>query len=204
MDLPLFKLVINDNDESGVTGIALVDSPAIGQSWQAFSADNKLKKITLSLGFDKGNFQPVEGAKQILRGPLMIPDIQIYRISSDGQEYNVKFDTQTIQQIQKKFSRLLMNDKINQMHDENKPVSDSYLFQHFIIDRAAGIMPPKGFEKLSDGTWFGDVFVGDKSVFDEFVLTGIYTGFSVEGYFHEEPVSTALAQEDIDFILSLL
>lgn len=203
MELPLFKLVINDQDHSGVTGIALVDAPAIGEHWIAFNKQQPLKKVTLTFGQEKGNFKPVEGAKQILRGALMVPDIQIYRLTDDQKGYNVKFDRSTIEQIQKKFSRLLMNDKINQMHDPNKGVNDSYLFQHFIIDRPSGIMPPKGFESLADGTWIGDVFIGDKAIFDQFVLTGIYTGFSVEGFFHEEPIVTDLSQSDVDFLMTL-
>ena len=37
MNLPLFELTIDDNEESGVDFIALVKSPAIELEWQAFN-----------------------------------------------------------------------------------------------------------------------------------------------------------------------
>ena len=38
MELPLYELVINENDEeSGVDFIALVDKPAIKRNWIAFA-----------------------------------------------------------------------------------------------------------------------------------------------------------------------
>ena len=35
-NLPVYKLVIDDNDELGVEYVALVDSPAIERNWMAF------------------------------------------------------------------------------------------------------------------------------------------------------------------------
>ncbi len=36
MELPLYELLIDEADESGVDFIALVDDPAIKKGWQAF------------------------------------------------------------------------------------------------------------------------------------------------------------------------
>jgi hypothetical protein len=200
--MELIDLYIDENleDNSGVNGIATVDSPAIEQGYFAF---NKTKKtLRLTLGTNKGNFAPISADKQILAGALMIPDMEIYR-NDNGKEYNCRFTKDTIQKIVKKFSILGYNNSINEMHDLSKPINNSVLYQHFIIDRAMGINPPLNQNHLPDGTWFGFVYVGDKKVWEDFIKTGIYTGFSVEGNFYEQTVSE-LSEDEAKAIIDAI
>ncbi len=189
--MELIELIINENpeDQSGVSAIALVDSPAIESSFHAFK--NQLKKHTIFLGTNKGNYQPIEGDKQILAGALMIPDIEIYRKEGD-KEFNVTFTSETIKQIQEKFALRNSNTSINQMHNNATPVNGG-LIQHFIIDKKQGINAPFG-QDLPDGTWYGYIKVNDKAVWDNFIKTGIYTGFSVEGNFYEQPADEFITE----------
>jgi hypothetical protein len=200
--MELIDLYIDENleDNSGVSGIAAVDSPAIQQSYFLF---NKTKKtLRLTLGTNKGNFAPISADRQILAGALMIPDMEIYR-NDNGKEYNCRFTKDTIQKIVKKFSILGYNNSINEMHDLSKPINNSVLYQHFIIDRAMGINPPLNQNHLPDGTWFGFVYVGDKKVWEDFIKTGIYTGFSVEGNFYEQTVSE-LSEDEAKAIIDAI
>lgn len=196
--MELIKLYIEEDlkDNSGMDDLSTVDAPAIEQPYFAFS--KKPKPITIVCGSQKGNFTPVTGDKQILAGALMIPDMEIYR-NDDGVEYNVVFSSDEIAKIQKKFKMNGFNTNINQMHDPNKRIQNSVLFQDFIINRQMGIMPPLGQDHLPDGTWFGFVYIGDKEVWEKFMKTGIYTGFSIGGRFYEEPVIT---DQEADFIAS--
>ena len=200
--MELIDLYIDENleDNSGVNGIATVDSPAIEQGYFAFNKNKKTLRLTL--GTNKGNFAPISSDKQILAGALMIPDMEIYR-NDNGKEYNCRFTKDTIQKIVKKFSILGYNNSINEMHDSSKPINNSVLYQHFIIDRAMGINPPLNQDHLPDGTWFGFVYVGDKKVWDEFIKTGIYTGFSVEGNFYEQTVSE-LSEDEAKAIIDAI
>lgn len=200
--MELIDLYIDENleDNSGVNGIATVDSPAIEQGYFAFNKNKKTLRLTL--GTNKGNFAPISADKQILAGALMIPDMEIYR-NDNGKEYNCRFTKDTIQKIVKKFSILGYNNSINEMHDLSKPINNSVLYQHFIIDRAMGINPPLNQNHLPDGTWFGFVYVGDKKVWDEFIKTGIYTGFSVEGNFYEQTVSE-LSEDEAKAIIDAI
>jgi hypothetical protein len=66
-----------------------------------------------------------------------------------------------------------------------------------------GVNPPLGQEHLKDGTWFGFIYIGDKNVWDEYIKTGIYTGFSVEGNFYES-VATELSDEFCAHFLSVI
>ena len=55
----LLELIIDEEDESGVDYIALVDSPAILSNWQSFSKD-KLKQsriISAEVEYKKKNIQ---------------------------------------------------------------------------------------------------------------------------------------------------
>jgi len=196
--MDLINLIINEdpNDGSGVSAIALVDAPAIESGFHAFNSQ-KLVKHTIFLGTNKGNYTPIEGDKQILAGALMIPDIEIYRKEGE-KEFNVSFTSETIKQIQEKFALRNANTAINQMHNNDTPVNGG-LIQHFIIDRKTGVMPPFKSD-LPDGTWYGYIKVNDKAVWDNFIKTGIYTGFSVEGNFYEQPSDSFLA--DLEKVLN--
>ncbi len=87
MELPLYKLVISDDDsdETGVTAVALVDKPAIEMNWQAFTKHQI--------------FKTVNPEKRIISGPLMVADQKIYRKDDQLGEYNVMFDAPTILEI---------------------------------------------------------------------------------------------------------
>jgi hypothetical protein len=191
MEFPMYKLMIDDSEGTGVTGIALVDAPAIQVNWMAFSK-HKPNRITFA-----DNLTPLAD-KQILRGAFMIPNEPIYRLDDSGKQYYVVFENSTIEAIQKKFKKLKLQDSINEMHDSSKPVS-AYVTQDFIINRAMGFNPPLGFEKLPDGTWFGDVYIEDKKVWEDMIKTGIFKGFSVEGHFIEEP-TISITEEEADII----
>lgn len=203
--MELINLFIEEGDESGVSGVALVDSPAIEEGFFAFNKKRNLKKYQIQLGSQKtASFKPITGDLQVLAGALMIPALEIYRneVLPDGstKEYNVQFTKETINQIVQKFSASNFNNSVNHMHDPNKPVN-AVLFQHFIINRDLGVMPPLGQDHLPDGTWFGFIKVKDLNVWNEFIKTGIYTGYSVEGLFYEEPL---ISQQEADFIKSIV
>jgi len=201
--MELYELYIDENlnDKSGVDDISTVDSPAIGDGYFAFNSQKNLKRLKLTFGNQKGDFQPVEGDKQILMGALMIPNLEIYRVNEEGKEYNVSFPPSEIAKIQRKFKMLGYNTNINEMHDPNNRIDNSVMFQDYIVDRAMGLMPPKGKEYLPDGTWIGFVYIGDKEVWNEFIKTGIYRGFSVGGFFYDRPV---LTDAHVDKLVNIL
>ena len=196
--MKLIELYIDENlqDESGTSAIALVDRPAIEEGFFTFKKEPKLFNITL--GSQKGaGFKPFNTDKQILAGALMIPDLEIYR-NDDGKEYRVFFPKSEIEKIVLKFANKNLNNAINEMHDANKRV-EGVLFQHFIITRELGVNPPLGQEHLPDGTWFGFIKVKDKNIWDNFIKTGIYTGYSVEGKYYEREVQE-ITEEEAEFI----
>lgn len=187
MEVPVYKLTIKEDDiNSGVDFVALVDEPAILRNFLAFK-DNKKYFI--------------QEEKRIVTGPLMIPEIPIYRRDDKGEFY-VVFGRDTIYQIAQKFMKELRNDKVNQMHDASQKVAGVYMFESFIINSERGINTPKGFDNLPDGTWFGSYKIDNDEVWAQ-VKDGTFKGFSVEGFFdmnHERVTDDALLQKVIEVI----
>jgi hypothetical protein len=177
-DLPIYKLTINDSDtsESEVNFIALVDEPAIERNFLTFS--NKLQFTT-----DK--------ERQIVSGPAMIADLPIYRRDEKYGEYYVVFDKETIEKIVLKFMRKGYTGNVNLMHDSTKIVDGVYVFESFIIDKDRGIKPPKGFDDLTDGSWYVSMKVDNMKLWDNMKL---FNGFSVEGVFEYQSEDEEIAQ----------
>lgn len=187
MEVPVYKLTIKEDDiNSGVDYVALVDSPAILRNFLAFKEQKKYF---------------VQDEKRIVTGPLMIPEIPIYRKDNAGEFY-VVFGKDTIYKIAQKFMKELRNDKVNQMHDASQKVAGVYMFESFIINTERGIHTPKGFDALPDGTWFGSYKIDNDEVWNQ-VKDGTFKGFSVEGFFdmnHERITDDALLQKVIEVI----
>jgi hypothetical protein len=193
MGLPLFRLTIDEEGQTGVTAVALVDDPAIKINWIAFHQNKPFKFETISEG---------DAEKRIISGPLMLADTPIFRSDKRG-EYNVVFDADTIEKIVEKYHKNAFEKNVNPMHNSMMLLPDIFMRSDFIINRARGFNPPKGFEGLPDGSWFGEFKVLDDKTWNEFVKTGVFKGFSVEGYFNEEPAET-LTDSEIELIAELV
>ena len=168
-ELPIYKMSINedDNDESTVSFVALVDHPAIERNWIAFNKQFKFK---------------TDNERRIITGPLMIADLPIYRQSKEMGEFYVVFDKSEIEKIVQKFFRQHNTSNVNMMHDANKQVGGVYMFESFIVDTARGIKAPEGFTGITEGSWIGSYKVDNDEVWTS-VINGTFQGFSVEGIF---------------------
>ena len=122
----------------------------------------------------------------LITGALMIADLPIYRNTPEMGEFMVKFDAQTIEQIVQKFFKGKKTGNVNEMHDD--PLDGIYMYESFITDKSRGISAPKGFKDIADGSWFGSYKVDNQEVWDNFIKTGEFKGFSVEGLFDLTPV----------------
>jgi hypothetical protein len=191
MELPIYKLVINPEDEeTGVEFVALVNTPAIERNFHAF----KSHKFT------------ADEEKRIVTGPLMIPDQLIYRRDNSFGEYYVTYDAEMVKKIAEKFMRDQNSNNVNKEHKD--PVDGVFMFETFLKDSSRGISAPKGFEDLPEGTWFGSYKVYNNDIWSQ-VKDGTFKGFSVEGEFlhvsHTENFSKNVEITTLlDEIISLL
>jgi hypothetical protein len=169
MKLPVYKLTINEFDEeTGIDFVSLVENAAIQKDFLAFS-ESPIK------------FAIQDEEKRIVTGAAMIADLPIYRRDEVRGEYYVVFDKESIFKIAKKWARSNQYNSVNTHH--KTPIADGVsLFESYLIDRERGVMPPKGFEEVADGSWFVSYLIDNDEVWAK-VKSGEFKGFSVEGVF---------------------
>ncbi|WP_322518624.1 XkdF-like putative serine protease domain-containing protein [Chitinophaga sancti] len=166
-DIPTYEIFIDENEDSFVSAVALVDKPAIEKNFFAFNEHTKLQ-----FSYDD--------ERQELIGPAMIPDIEIYRKEQNtGAEYNVFFSKETIRQIAQVFFKKNFANNTNISHTDIP--AHSYIFQSYIVDDDKGIKSPKGID-VPDGSWIVGMKVTDNTVWQD-IKSGKLKGFSVEGLF---------------------
>jgi hypothetical protein len=160
---PLYELQIDEENDSVVDAIALVNSPAIESNFLAFS-ENK-KRYTFSED------------KMELLGPAMIPNQRIYRYDPEMGEYDVIFTKEQIRHIMQVYSKRGFQSSFNLEHSTIP--ANSYMFQSYQVDEYN--LSPKGMN-LPDGSWVVGVKVEDPEIWAE-VKAGKLQGFSIEGVF---------------------
>ena len=169
MKLPVYKLDINEFDEeTGIDFVSLVENAAIQKDFLAFS-ETPIK------------FAIQDEEKRIVTGAAMIADLPIYRRDDIRGEYYVVFDKESIFKIAKKWARSNQYNSVN-AHHKTPIMNGVSLFESYIIDRKRGVMPPKGFEEVADGSWFVSYLIDNDEVWAK-VKSGEFKGFSVEGVF---------------------
>ena len=171
--LPVFELLIDDNNpESGVNMVSLVDSPAIQVGWMHF---DEHKSVQFAIENEE---------KRIIYGALLIPDQKIYRFDEQtNEEFYVTMSKEAIYKVRERFMRNRYTNNTNAQHNEKVLFDDVYMVETFLSDKSKGINPPTQFADLPDGTWFAAFKVDNETVWTDFVKTGVFTGFSIEGQF---------------------
>jgi putative serine protease XkdF len=183
-ELPIYQCTIDDDVNSvlQVEYIALVGQPAIERNFMAFNKER--------LRFN------VDNKKRIISGPAMIADMLIYRNMEPLGEFYTVFNKDTIATVVQKFFKKGYVKNFNLMHDAEQQTSDITIYESFLTDKERGIMPPKGFEDVADGSWFITAKVEDDNAWAK-VEDGTFKGFSVEGIFEQIPIKTTMSAENI-------
>jgi hypothetical protein len=164
--LPLYEIFINDDDETGMDLISVVENPAIEIKGFRFNE-------ILDFSFKK------DGDKQIIVGPALIPDKKIRRIDEDGNEYYVFFSKETISKMVEKFNRVGSNRKINFEHTDR--MIDAFIMEDWIVENEVYDKSKiYGFE-VPVGTYMIKVKFDDSKFWEEEVKGNDKFGFSIEG-----------------------
>jgi hypothetical protein len=154
------------------------NSPVIQKSGKADSVP----------GLAKTSFAALD-EKQMLVGPLMVPNKLIPRIDEDGNEYYVYFTADTIKKLSYKMMKDKLIDSVNIEHDNADRVDDAFLVETWLIEDDKTDKSRKyGFD-LPNGTWMGMYKIDNTRIWEEYVKTGLVKGFSVEGYFSQFAMS---------------
>jgi len=167
----IYKMEIDENDDSGVFAISLVSEPAIEETF-----------LYLSKNFQMVQLAEVDSEKRILVGPVLIPNKEIPRVDEEtGEEYSIVFPPEVVEKAAQMF---LKNQKNNNATLEHmKDIDDLSVVESWIIadpekDKSAiyGMKYPKG-------TWMVVMKINNDEIWKDYVKTGKVKGFSLEGLF---------------------
>ena len=165
--LKRYRLKINPENGSMVDFISQVESPAIERGFLKFDTNKLYQKFE-------------DDEKMELFGPVLIPDMPIYRRSEKLGEYEVYFTVEDIKQIQMNFMKNGFQGNMNLDHSDK--MSDSYVFGFFQSNDYIPIANPEKFNDLPLGSLYAHVKVDNKDVWNK-TKSGEYNGFSIEGIF---------------------
>lgn len=170
--LPVYYIKINEDleNKTGIDFISLVDCPAIESNWVAFS------KTILKFSSDAD--------KQILCGPILIPDLPIYRHDDKLGEYYVVFKADEIEKLVRKFQATQKTINLNYQHQKDSQLK-SAVVQEIWLTGKNDKSKDFGFN-LAEGSAFVCAFIGDKTFWEEEIKTGKVLGFSIEGFLDME------------------
>jgi len=118
--------------------------------------------------------------KRIAVGPILIPDLEIYRNDPTEGEYYIKFSKDTVRQA----SELYLNrsNQHNVTEEHAGMIEGVTLIESWIVESSIDKASHLGFKNLPKGTWMGTMKINNDEVWDK-VKSGDLKGFSIEGMF---------------------
>lgn len=171
MNLPVFKIEIDENKATGMKAMSIVDEGAIESNF--ITLNKNKEKTVVSLQTENGQY------KQIIAGLALIPNKLIYRKNGD-YEYYVYFEQDEIERIRNKFHKEKLTDVINLQHNEGD-VIDGYLIESYIINSQERLdeVKSQGIEEATLGSWYVQYKIEDEDAFKR-ALEHEFNGFSIE------------------------
>jgi len=167
----IVELILDeDQEESGIEAISIVESPAIESDFVAL----KNEEIKLA---------EISKEKRILLGALLIPNKPIYRNGSEG-DYYIFFSKDTISKASQMYLRNGYQN--NSTLEHSKDLKGLTLVESWIVEDEVQDKSRKYGLNVPVGTWMGAVKVNNEEVWNEYVRTNKVKGFSIEGYFADK------------------
>ena len=186
--MELRELLIDESQAHfGVEAISLVKFPAIEENFFYFES-HKGKKIELSF----------DDERQVVVGPALIPNKEIYREDEEGTKYNVFFSPKTVQRCCHLYMRSSNTRAATLDHD--RPAEGVYVLETWVVEN-----PKKDKQQVYGfnfpaGTWMVSMHVEDKATW-EGVKNGNFRGFSIEGYFTDRLVQSNTEMSKLDKLM---
>lgn len=161
----------DDNDDTGIFAISLVEQPAVQSEWLAFSNVNQ----QLSFNID-------DEPKHIVTGVIMLADTPIYRNSEKLGEYYIRFSKNIIRKLSEKMFKHDAQEMIDIEHNgDYLKKGDVQLIECFIKDVDAGINP-SAFKEVPNGSLFASFKINNDDVW-KMIVNHQINGFSIMGQF---------------------
>jgi len=183
----VFACQLDDFGMFGVGAISFVDVPAIDEN---FIALNKEQEILLA--------KAVDNEKRMVYGPVLIPEIEIFRRSEDMPDgYYITFSKDVIEQTMHLFMQKKMLGNFTMQHQDK--VEDCSVVESWIKQSEVDKSVELGLN-VPIGTWIIGTKVNNDEVWAE-VKAGNVRGYSVEAFYNMVEMSMQLT--DSEFLMEL-
>lgn len=191
--LPHYLLAIDDSGDLGIQETSFVEYPATGLGFLAFE-DEKIEHTFAKL--DEQKYQ------RLVSGVLMMPKTKYLRQTAEGNFYTVEFTEETLKQALIKY---LKEDKASVVKVEHKGrnLNGFAAVEHWIIEDATTKSPVLG-NTLADlgynpddipaGTIMKTTYVADEQFWNDQILSGKVSGYSLGGLFELKEVESEVQQ----------
>lgn len=184
--IPVYEMVLDDSDETGIKLMALVGDPAIGINFVKLEAEKARVRIAL----DAGDAQEVVG-------PVSIPNQYIYRHDAEMGAYYIFISQETIDRLHDKYTATGNVLKFNLNHEEETTevvMKEIWKIEDPVHDKSKMY----GFD-LPVGTLMMKAKITSTELWNKIKNNDI-NGFSLEGNFLLQPTLQKLSKEnDMDF-----
>lgn len=166
----IFNLDINDEDETGINFISIVDVPAIQSQFVALMEAKQILKLSL------------DNDKMVLVGKVAIPDVPILQYDNEsGDVYFIRLTKDNILKVAQKFARNAFLNNVNVMHTTEK--APAYIYEIWVVEDQEKDKAALYFCDVQVGTLMVKMQVTDRNYWNEYIKSGKFKGFSLEGQF---------------------
>ena len=143
-------------DDWGVNAISVVNSPAIEKDFLKFSKEDQEKVSANAIKL-------MSEEKRIVVGPVLIPDMEIYRNNENEGEHYIKFAQDTVRKASELYLSRGYQGNVTEEH--SKMVGDVTLTESWIVEGSIDKASHLGF-KVPNGTWMGTMKVNNDDICD--------------------------------------
>lgn len=159
------KYLVTTNSEA--FACSLVTSPAVEESFVAFAEDTPLIE------------KFADEKKHMITGVVAIPNKPIYRRNADGEEYDIVFSAEAIEQMAKNYLKEYRQNEVTLQHQENAEgvyLVEQWIKSDMVYDKSISVGLSR---ELPIGSWIQTYYVDSNDVWKR-IEDGELQGFSLE------------------------
>lgn len=163
-----YEAIFDEEHNTGVYGISLVENPAMEGLFVALNKDEKIQ------------FKELNKEERKVVGLVLEPNKPIYR-NNQGEEYNIIFSEQTIKNLSYNFFKQNFQKNSTIEHEtENKIENVTFVESWIVEDVKTDKQQLYGFN-YPIGSWLAVLKIDNNDVWENYVKTGQVKGFSIDG-----------------------
>lgn len=172
--MKVYEVILDEeNINSGVNAISLVNSPAMELDFITLSKNEEQKAINIKLADED---------RHILMGAVLIPNKPIYR-KLESEEFYILFSKETIRRASELY--FMRNNHLKSTLEHNQSIKGITTVESWIVEDAEMDKSKMYGFSVPLGTWMVSQKVENEEAW-QLAKSGELKGFSIEGYFMPE------------------